>query len=195
LASTRQSEALASLERNLAEQNLGAKCAASAKAANEMELKIKEMRQSNFDLVKKLFGDEMSAVRDLRAAGRTKLADDQETLAVQAMIERMAKVEAAMSEAQNDLQEERLKCQDAIELVHASVKQLSAAQADLDIFIQSDAKTPFEVFAANLSLVKPLEDQFKRKSESIQSNFDVISNKINAAGNAVNAIKAVGGKP
>lgn len=181
-ASKRQAQGLADFETKLKEQDLGTKCFESLKASIEMEKTLEERGEKIQALINKNFADSMSRANSFKDI---KTVAEKEAQAARIMIEQTMALQKLLAEMRVYTEEERNKCKNALETVQDIVHSLAVSQADLDKFIQADARTPLEEFLLNLAFVKLLEQDIQSSTDNLQDKMTEFAQKLQAIESAV----------
>ena len=188
-AFARQAESLAALERSLAEQDLAKGCNDSFTAAFEMEETLKTRGAAIQERVKKNFTDAMGRAQSFRDKGAPEKAAQKEAEAVQAMVEQTTQLQADLAKIRADVETEKGKCAEAMAMLQDMVHSLATAQAELDKFIQSDAKTPIEAFLFSFAETKALSRKVDEKAKMLETKMSGAADKLKLLENTVNAFK------
>ena len=187
-ASARQAELMAAFERSLAEQDLAKGCNESFKAALEMEQTVKQRGTEIQERVKKNFTDAMVRAQAFKEKAPEKAAQ-KEADAMQTLIEQTTRLQSESARLQAEIETEKGKCGEAVTSVRDMVRSMAAAQAELDKFIQSDAKTPVEAFLFNLVETKTIARKVDEKAKLLQGKMSGVADKLKTWEDAFNAVK------
>lgn len=187
-ASARQTELMAAFDRSLAEQDLAKGCNESFRAALEMEQTVKQRSTEIQERVKKNFTDAMVRAQAFKEKAPEKAAQ-KEADAMQTLIEQTTRLQGESARLQAEIETEKGKCGEAVASVRDMVRSMAAAQAELDKFIQSDAKTPVEAFLFNLVETKTIARKVDEKAKLLQAKMSGVADKLKTWEEAFNAVK------
>ncbi|MDP3543522.1 MAG: hypothetical protein Q8T11_13715 [Elusimicrobiota bacterium] len=176
-ASADQSAMLAAFEQSITAQDLAKGCSDSFKAAVEMEAALKKQGETVQARINKNFTDSKIRATKIQAAS-AEMGATKEAKAMQILIEETTQLQSSIVAIRADIEAEKAKCTVAMGFVRDMVHSMSAAQAELDKFIQSDARSPVEAFVYSLVETKALSARIDRAANQFQSKMSGLSDKI-----------------
>jgi hypothetical protein len=187
-ASARQAELLSAFDRSMTERDLAKGCNESFKAAIDMEAVLKKRGSEVQDRINNNFTDSKVRASAFQAKS-AELAAKKEAAAMQTFIEQTTQLQIGIATLRADIETEKAKCAEAMTSVRDMVHSMSMAQAELDKFVQSDAKSPIEAFLFNLVETKTLSMKVDGAANRLQSKMGGVAEKLNQLENMFNAVK------
>ncbi len=176
-ASAQQAKDLAEFETKLKEQDLGTKCFESLKASLDMEEKLEKDAKEVQTMINEHFLDNMELALTLKDK---KEAAEEQAKAISLMTEQTIALQTILVKMRAYTEEERNKCKNALETVQEIVHSFSVSQAELNKFIQADARTPMEEFLLNLIVGTFLEGKIQVLTSDMQNKMLEFSKEMQA---------------